>query len=161
MNEQLYLLAGGLVFAGTLLLWLSYTRGRNMVREVMADLYGMPGAMRRLAWVQFFSWFAMFAMWIYTVPAVASTQFGSSDPLSTGYNAGANWAGVLLGSYYGFAVLAATLIAPMVRAVGLRWSHVVNLAAAAVGLISFWWIRNPHWLLLSMVGVGFGWASIL
>lgn len=161
LSDQLYLLAGGLTIAGTLLLWLSQTRSRNVVREVMADLYGMPVAMRRLAWVQFFSWFAMFAMWIYTVPAVAATQFGSLNPLSAGYNEGANWAGVLLGAYYGFAVLAAMLIAPMVRAIGLRWCHFFNLAVAAIGLFSFLWIQNPHWLLLSMVGIGFGWASIL
>ncbi|HUY84115.1 MAG TPA: MFS transporter, partial [Steroidobacteraceae bacterium] len=48
-----------------------------------------------------------------------------------------------------------------VRLAGLRWSHVINLTGAALGLMSFVWIRNPHWLLLGMIGIGFGWASIL
>lgn len=161
LSRQLYLLAGGVMVAGALYLWLSRTRRRGMARQVMADLYHMPAPMRRLAWVQFFSWFPMFAMWLYTTPAVTSVQFGSSDPLSAAYNAGANWVGVLFGAYNGFAVLAAAVIPLMVRLAGLRWSHVINLAAAALGLISFVWVRNPDWLLLSMLGVGFGWASIL
>ncbi len=161
LSRQLYLLAAGLALAGALFLWLSATGNRGMTRQVMADLYGMPAPMRRLAWVQFFSWFAMFAMWIYTTPAVTSLQFGSSNPLSAAYNAGANWVGVLFGAYNGFAVLAAAVIPLMVRLAGLRSSHVVNLTLAALGLISFLWVRDPDWLLLSMLGVGFGWASIL
>jgi len=161
LDRPLYLLAGGLVVAGGLFLWLSRARSRGMVRQVMADLYGMPSAMRRLAWVQFFSWFAMFALWIYTTPAVTAVQFGSSNPLSSAYNAGANWVGVLFGAYNGFAVLAALVIPQLARRAGVRWTHVINLAAAAAGLISFVWIRDPRWLLLSMLGVGFGWASIL
>ena len=161
LDRQLYLLAGGLLLGGALFLWLSRARSRGMLRQVMADLYGMPQAMRRLAWVQFFSWFAMFALWIYTTPAVTAVQFGSSNPLSQAYNAGANWVDVLFGAYNGFAVLAALIIPRIVRRVGLRWTHVINLAAAAAGLISFVWIRDPRWLLLSMLGVGFGWASIL
>lgn len=161
LSRQLYLLAAGLAFAGALFLWLSATRSRGMVRQVMADLYGMPGPMRRLAWVQFFSWFAMFALWIYATPAVTSLQFGSSNPLSAAYNAGANWVGILFGAYNGFAMLAAAVIPLMVRLAGLRLSHVINLALAALGLISFFWVRDPRWLLLSMLGVGFGWASIL
>ena len=161
LGRQLYLLAGGLAVGGVLFLWLSRSRSRGMVRQVMADLYGMPQAMRRLAWVQFFSWFAMFALWIYTTPAVTAVQFGSSDPLSSAYNAGANWVDVLFGAYNGFAMLAALVIPQMVRRAGVRWTHVINLTAAAAGLISFVWVRDPDWLLLSMLGVGFGWASIL
>ncbi len=161
LEQQLYLLAGGLAIGGALFLWLSRSRSRGMVRQVMADLYGMPRSMRRLAWVQFFSWFAMFALWIYTTPAVTAVQFGSSNPLSSAYNAGANWVDVLFGAYNGFAVLAALIIPQIVRRAGVRWTHVINLAAAAAGLISFLWVRDPRWLLLSMLGVGFGWASIL
>jgi maltose/moltooligosaccharide transporter len=40
-------------------------------------------------------------------------------------------------------------------------SHLVNLWLGGAGLLSFLLIRDPHWLLLSMVGVGFAWASIL
>ncbi|HXD37451.1 MAG TPA: MFS transporter, partial [Rhodanobacter sp.] len=103
----------------------------------------------------------LFAMWIYTTPAVTQVQFGTTDPHSVAYNAGANWVGVLFAAYNGFAALAAIVIPWMARVFGLRVSHLVNVALGGAGLISFALIRDPHWLLLSMVGVGFAWASIL
>jgi maltose/moltooligosaccharide transporter len=160
LAKELYLLAGGLLVFGALFAWLSRTKSRGMVRQVMGDLYGMPGPMRKLAWVQFFSWFALFAMWIYTTPAVTSMQFGSSDPRSAAYNAGANWVGVLFAASNVFVIAGAVVIPFMVRRLGLRWSHLVNLAAGGLGLASFAWVRSPHWLLLSMAGVGFASASI-
>jgi maltose/moltooligosaccharide transporter len=160
-SAQLYLLAGGVFAFGASFLWLRFTRSSGMARQVVADLYGMPPPMRRLAWVQFFSWFGLFAMWIYATPAVAAMQFGNGDPQSAAYNAAANWVGVLFGAYNGFAMLAAAAIPWMVRAMGLRWSHLVNLALCGLGMASFAFVREPNWLLLSMLGVGFGWASIL
>ncbi|HEY7888108.1 MAG TPA: MFS transporter [Steroidobacteraceae bacterium] len=160
LAPELYLLSGGLIVFGALFAWLSATASRGMVRQVMGDLYGMPGPMRRLAWVQFFSWFALFAMWIYTTPTVTSVQFGSADPQSLAYNTGANWVGVLFATGNCFLIAGAVLIPLMVRLLGLRWSHLVNLAAGGLGLASFAWIRSPEWLLLSMAGVGFATASI-
>jgi len=111
--------------------------------------------------VQFFSWFALFAMWIYTTAAVTEVHYGSTDTTSAAYNDGANWVGVLFAAYNGFAALAAVVIPWMVRRWGLRASHLVNVVLGGIGLLSFAVIRDPHWLLLSMVGVGFAWASIL
>ncbi|MCP1373708.1 MFS transporter [Dyella lutea] len=161
LEKELYLLAGGLVGFGALFVWLSRTASQGALRQIMGDLYGMPGPMRRLNWVQFFSWFAMFAMWINTTPAVAERFYGSTDTTSAAYNEGANWAGVLMGTYNGVGVLAAIVIPLLVRAIGLRMSHLVNLWLGGIGLLSFLLIRDPHWLVASMVGVGFAWASIL
>jgi maltose/moltooligosaccharide transporter len=117
--------------------------------------------MRRLAPVQFFSWLALFSMWIYTTAAVAQVHFGSADPHSAAYNRGANWVGVLFAAYNGFAAVAAVCIPFMVRRLGLRVSHLVNLWLGALALLSFLFIRDPNWLLLSMLAMGFAWASIL
>jgi len=160
-KNELYLLAALLIVSGGLFVWRSFTRGGGMLGQIMGDLYGMPEAMRKLAWVQFFSWFALYAFWIYTTPAVTAVQFHSSDPQSAAYNAGANWVGVLLAVYNGVTVAAAALIPWMVRAMGMRWTHLVNVSMAGLGLISIAYIHNPDWLIVSMVGVGFGWASIL
>jgi maltose/moltooligosaccharide transporter len=127
----------------------------------MSDFEAMPDTMRRLAPVQFFSWLALFAMWIYTTPAVAQVHFGSSDPGSDAYNEGANWVGVLFAGYNGFAALAAVVIPLMVQRLGIRVSHLINLVIGGVALLSFHGIRDPDWLLVSMVGIGFAWASIL
>lgn len=136
-------------------------KAHSGIAEVANDMYRMPKTMKQLAVVQFFSWFALFAMWIYTTAAVTQVHFGSSDPSSVAYNEGANWVGVLFAAYNGFAALAAMVIPWMVRAVGVRASHLVNACLGGLGLLSFLWIRDPQWLLLSMVGVGFAWASIL
>ena len=161
LAKELYLLAGMLFAYGFALLALASTRADNAFAQIMSDLHAMPNEMRRLAVVQFFSWFALFAMWIYTTAAVTSVHYGSSDPTSVAYNEGANWVGVLFAAYNGFAALAAIVIPQMVRALGLRLSHLANLWIGGVSLVSFFFIRDPQWLLLPMVGIGFAWASIL
>jgi maltose/moltooligosaccharide transporter len=161
LERELYLLAGGIIAFGLSQLWLSVRQRGGMFTQIMSDMHTMPDAMRRLAWVQFFSWFALFAMWIYTTAGVAQVHFGSTDPDSAAYNNGANWVGVLFAAYNGFAALAALVIPLMVRRWGLRVSHLVNLWLGGAGLVAFLLIRDPHWLLLPMVGVGFAWASIL
>jgi len=161
LEKEVYLLASGLIVFGLLFTWLSHTRSHGMLREVMGDLYGMPTSMRRLAGVQLFSWFALFAMWIYTTAGVTQTIYATTDTSSSAYNEGANWVGVLFAAYNGFGALAAVVIPLMVRQWGLRISHVMNLCLGGAGLLSFLYIRDPRWLLASMVGVGFAWASIL
>jgi maltose/moltooligosaccharide transporter len=161
LDRQLYVLAGGIAVYGSALLLLAAGRREGAFATIMADLHDMPAAMRKLAVVQFFSWFALFAMWIYTTGAVTGTFYGSTDTGSAAYNEGANWVGVLFAAYNGFAALAAIVIPWMVRLWGLRISHLVNVSLGGLGLLSFLWLRDPQWLLLSMVGVGFAWASIL
>ena len=117
--------------------------------------------MAQLAVVQFFSWFALFAMWIYTTATVTSVYYGSTDTASAAYNTGANWVGVLFAAYNGFAALAAIAIPAMARHWGLRKSHLFNVALGAIGLASIPFMPNENWLMLSMVGIGFAWASIL
>jgi len=161
LDRQLYLVCGGALLWGVA----QYLHGRGLragaLTTFMRDLATMPQAMRRLAPVQFFSWLALFSMWIYTTAAVAQVHFGATDPHSDAFNNGALWVGVLFGAYNGFAALAAAVIPLMVRRLGLRLSHLVNVWLGAAALLSFVVIRNPNWLLLSMVGMGFAWASIL
>jgi maltose/moltooligosaccharide transporter len=159
--KELYIFFALLLAYGIALLLRSVVAGTGAFGHIMDDLHDMPATMRQLAVVQFFSWFALFSMWIYTTATVSGVHFGSDDPTSAAYNEGANWVGVLFAAYNGFAALAAILIPRMVRRWGLRVSHLVNATLGGLGLLSFAVIRDPQWLLLSMVGVGFAWASIL
>ena len=160
-DPQLYLLGVGALLWGLACLVFRGRPGPGGFNTLMEDLTQMPPTMRQLVPVQFFSWLALFAMWIYTTSAVAARFFGSSDPQTLAYNDGANWVGILFGAYNGFAALAAALIPIMVRRFGLRVSHLLNLCLGGAGLVSFLWIQDSRWLLASMVGVGFAWASIL
>lgn len=128
---------------------------------VLNDFQDMPQTMKQLAWVQFFSWFALFAMWIYTTAAVTSHIYGTSDPTSALYNEGANWVGVCFGAYNGIAAVVAFLIPVLARRTSRKAAHAVCLVAGAAGLLSVFVIQNPTHLLGSMVGVGIAWASIL
>ncbi|UXI68118.1 MFS transporter [Tahibacter amnicola] len=161
LDRQLYLLGAGLLLYGALVGVLARRRSSGMVATILADLRDMPDIMRRLAVVQFFSWFALFAMWIYTTAAVAQVHFGATDARSPAYNEGANWVGVLFAAYNGFAMLAAMAIPPLARRIGARGAHAVNLLVGAASFLSIGLIPEPTWLLVPMMGIGVAWASIL
>jgi maltose/moltooligosaccharide transporter len=128
---------------------------------ILNDFQDMPGTMKQLAWVQFFSWFALFAMWIYTTPAVTSRIYGATDTTSALYNEGANWVGVGFGTYNGVAAVVAFAIPILARRTNRKTAHAICLACGALGLLSILVLENPRYLLGSMVGVGIAWASIL
>ena len=165
LDKQLYVLAGGFTVFGLLQVVTSLLQNNdkidNGLYHIMHDLFHMPRVMRQLAVVQFFSWFAMFAMWIYGTSGVTSHHFGTTDVASTAYNEGANWVGVLFGAKFGIAALAAIFIPIVARRLGCRLSHLVNMMIGGIGLISFLFIDDPKLLLVSMVGVGIAWGSIL
>src|SRR5690606_3596146 len=126
-DRMLYVLAGMLAAYGLLLLLARVLPPGGMLPSIAGDLRAMPRTMRRLAVVQSFSGFALFAMWISTTAAVACTHYGSNDPTSAAYNDGANWVGVLFAAYNGFAALAAVVIPWLAGRLGLRGTHVFNL----------------------------------
>jgi maltose/moltooligosaccharide transporter len=165
LDKQLYILAVGAIAFGLLQIvtGMMQTGGRtgNGLYQIMEDLFHMPRVMKQLAVVQFFSWFALFAMWIYSTAAVTAYHFGATDVTSPAYNEGANWVGVLFAAYNGFAALAAIVIPLMARLLGCRITHLVNLCIGGVSLLSFLFIRDPAWLIVPMIGVGIAWASIL
>ena len=132
-----------------------------MLHAIVNDLFGMPKVMRQLAVVQMLTWFALFAMWIYTTAAVGRHHFGATDPDSPAFQEGANWVGLLFAAYNGFAALAALFLPALARALGRRGAHLLCLVAGGLGLASFALIDDPRWLMLPMVGVGIAWASIV
>lgn len=165
LEKELYLLAAGLTSFGIIQFIAGQLQRQNKTDngfyQVVNDVFIMPEAMKQLAWVQFFSWFTLFAMWIYTTSAVTSFHYGSSDTSSAAYNDGADWVGILFAAYNGFAALAALCIPIIVKRVGLKLAHAINLVLGALGLASFIFINDPSLLIWPMIGVGFAWASIL
>ncbi len=164
LEKELYILSGGIAAFGLLQIVvgaLHAAKASNGVTEIVDDMFRMPEAMRGLAIVQFFSWFALFSMWIYTTAAVTAVHYGTSDTTSAAYNTGADWVGVLFGVYNGVAALAAFAIPMLARRTGRRGAHAINLTLGGLGLIGIAVIRDPALLWLPMIGVGFAWASIL
>lgn len=161
IDKQLYLVGAGALVWGIALMVQKKGAPKGLFSTIMLNIETMPATMKKLAPVQFFSWLALFAMWIYTTSAVCHHWFGSHDPSSAAYNEGANWVGVLFAAYNGFAALASIVLPSIAKKIGLRWTHLINVWLGGLGLLSFLFIRDPNWLLISMLGVGFAWASIL
>jgi maltose/moltooligosaccharide transporter len=162
---QVLILSAGVALVGLLLITsgLLQRAGRyhNGFVTILNDFQDMPHTMKQLAWVQFFSWFALFAMWIYTTPAVTNHIYGTSDTTSSLYNEGANWVGVGFGMYNGVAAVVAFALPVLARRTSRRIAHAICLACGALGLLSILGLKDPQYLLGSMVGVGIAWASIL
>jgi maltose/moltooligosaccharide transporter len=165
LEKELYVLGGGLLIFGMVhLLAVLYIRqGRSYLGMVhmVKDLNSMPKTMVDLAYVQFFSWFALFSMWIYTTPAVTSYIYGATATTSTAYNEGADWVSVLFGIYNGIAALAALFLPILAKYTSRRVTHFIALMCGGIGLLSIYFIKDPDMLLASMVGIGIAWASIL
>jgi maltose/moltooligosaccharide transporter len=162
---QVMILSVGLGITGLLLIasGLLQRSGRHDSGfvTILNDFQDMPHTMKQLAWVQFFSWFALFAMWIYTTAGVTSHVYGTTDTTSALYNEGANWVGVGFGVYNGVAAAVAFGIPVLARRTSRKIAHAICLIVGAAGLASVYLIPDPRWLLGSMVGVGVAWASIL
>lgn len=131
------------------------------VLTIVEDIADMPPILRRLAFVQFFTWFALFALWVYAVPVVAARQFGASQPGSAAYGASADWVGVLFAIYNGISALLALALPLAIERVGRRTTYALCLAAGAAGLLGFTLAPTPAMLLLPAVGLGCAWAAIL
>ena len=129
--------------------------------SIVNDLYHMPKTMKQLAAVQFFSWFALFAMWIYTTPAVTRHIYGATDTASALYNEGADWVGVLMAVYNGFAAIMAFAIMWIAKITNRKTVHFISLVIGGLSLGSFYVIKDPNLLLISELGIGLAWASIL
>lgn len=128
---------------------------------VFNDFYEMPKTMKELSVVQFFSWFALFAMWIYTTPAVTHHIYGATDPTSELYNKGANWVGILMAVYNGFAAVMAFVLVWLAKRTNRKIVHMISLLCGGLAFFSFYVIKDPTFLLVSELGIGLSWASIL
>ena len=241
-EKELYIVTGGFSSFGLLLLVATFIRKKghtsNGLVVAMEDFYAMPRTMKQLALVQFFSWFALFSMWIYATAGVTSHLYemtlsesevsalenaastyvpiglakdssgiykdvlgdlaGYRDDLTSGdnevvcsmrvvnffishgtklelkagmhermlfiqkeYNTGADWVGIAFAAYNGFAALVAFALPVFSGWSSRKITHALCLVIGSIGLISVYFLPGPNWLILSMLGVGVAWASIL
>ncbi|MGI8931566.1 MAG: MFS transporter [Sphingomicrobium sp.] len=166
LEKEVYLL-GGLLIAYGLASVIAIMQARgghssNMLSSIVGDFAGMPPIMKRLALVQFFSWSALFIMWINTTPVVAQYFYGSADAASPAYQEGSNWVGVLFAVYNGVAAIAALTLLPfLAKRIGKTNTHIVGLLCGAAGYASFFLFKDSQHLLIAEVGIGIAWASIL
>ena len=166
LEKELYLLgallAGYGVLRGVGIVLAKGGRDSGMLASIVGDFSGMPDVMKRLALVQFFSWSALFVMWIYTTPVVTQYVFGSTDTASEAYNAGATYVGRLFAVYNLVAAFAALLLLPWLsRKFGQVTTHTICLLSGAIGYLGFFFLRDADLLMVCEVFIGIAWAGIL
>lgn len=132
-------------------------------RSFFSILKDIPVTMWRLAIVQFFSWFALFLLWVYTTDGVAQHVWGTlpQDKTSAAYNEAGNWVGVIFGIYSLIAAIYSVFIPRIASKFGRKGTYMLSLCAGSIGLISMIFIHNQYGLILSMLGIGIAWAAIL
>lgn len=169
LKKDLYVLTLGLISLGGIILIISgfLQKGKNYQNgfvTIVNDFQFMPKVMRQLAWVQFFSWFSLFSMWIYTTSAVTEHIYKTTDTTSLAYNTGANQVGEMFANYNIIAAAVAFLLPLLAKKTSRKFTHFIALVLGGLGLMSLYFITNPtrftiEWL--PMIGVGIAWASIL
>ena len=130
--------------------------------DIFSDFKKMPLTMRQLSSVQFFSWFGLFGMWVFSTPAIAHHIYGLSlDDHGSAYQIAGDWVGILFGVYNAVSAVYAFFLPAIAKKIGRKLTHAVSLAFGGLGLISIYFVPNENWLFLSMFGIGIAWASIL
>lgn len=138
-------------------------RSFGFMRGLLYSIKHMPIAMRQLGLVQFFSWFALFLMWVFTTPAIAEHIYGvtAGDTTSIAYADAGNWVGILFGVYNAFSALYALCLPRIAKLLGQKRTHALSLIIGGIALLAIYFIKDPNVLLVSMIGVGIAWGSIL
>jgi maltose/moltooligosaccharide transporter len=131
------------------------------LNEIIGGFAKMPKTMVQLAFVQFFTWTALFAMWIYTGTAIADNVYGTTDARSPAYQAAGNWVGIMFAVYSGVSALAAFILPVFARATSRKVVHATCLAIGGASLASMFMITQKEMLVVPMIGIGIAWASIL
>lgn len=131
------------------------------VHEIVEAIREMPATMKQLAVVQVFTWLGLFSMWLFFVPACARQCFGATDPASEAYSRGAEWGNFCFAIYSVVCFGIALFLPWLAKHTSRKAVHSLALVCGGLGLLSTGWFTNPYLLLLTMVGVGIAWASIL
>jgi len=131
--------------------------------DIFTDFAMMPRTMRQLSWVQFFSWFGLFGLWVFATPAIAGHIYGldPNNSQSAAYQNAGDWVGILFGVYNGVSAIFAFFLPAIAKKVGRKKTHTISLIIGALGFLSIYIMPDENWLILSMIGIGVAWASIL
>lgn len=131
--------------------------------NILTDFMNMPKVMVQLGVVQFFSWFALFSMWVFTTPAIAQHiyKLSPSDTSSTHYADAGNWTGLLFGVYNLVSAVYAVFLPYLFKRIGKKKAHICSLSAAGIGLLSIYFIHDVELLIIPMIAIGLAWGSIL
>ncbi len=140
-----------------------------------------PKTMLQLAIVQFFSWFAMYIMWVYTTPAVSQHVWGCEigDSSSQAAQDAGDWIGILFAGYSLFAALFSVFMSRLANKIGRKTVYSFALLIGGIAYTSMYLFKGGDMMhvnllftqvdvpssallwMFPMIGVGIAWAAIL
>ncbi len=138
--------------------------------DKLSDFFGlmktMPSTMKQLALVQFFSWFALFIMWVYTMPAIAQHIWNIDakwfDPhylesvgtipehIAKAKGTAGDWVGIIFAAYSFFAAIASLIMAKVANKVGRKLTYSLSLLAGGIGYLSIMFMQNSELTLVNL-----------
>jgi maltose/moltooligosaccharide transporter len=131
------------------------------ISEIAHAIGDMPQTLWQLALVYLFQWYAMFVYWQYVSLSVAQSVWGATPANKEAYGQAVGWTGLINGFYNVVTFLSAFGLMWMAKRYAPKLVHACCVALAAVGLIIFPHITNPHLLFAPMIGFGIAWASMM
>ncbi|MCW8833376.1 MAG: MFS transporter [Colwellia sp.] len=140
------------------------------IGEKLSEFFGlmktMPTTMKQLAIVQFFSWFALFIMWVYTMPAISqhiwSVDAKWFDPhylesvgaipehIAKAKGTAGDWVGIIFAAYSLFAAIASLFMAKIANKIGRKLTYSLSLLAGGIGYLSIMLMQNPELVLVNL-----------
>jgi len=133
----------------------------ELLREISSAFGDMPRTMKQLAVVQFFTWLGLFCMWMFFGLMTSYHIFGANSSSDPRFALGQEWGGNAFAVYSIVCFAVAFLLPKIANATSRKTVHTISLICGGLGLLSVYFIQDSWLLLLSMVGVGIAWASIL
>lgn len=110
--------------------------------------------------VQFFTWLALFALWIYATPVITRYVFKSTDAESVAFENGTTWVGICFAFYSTLAALLAFVIPKILKYISKSRLHAVALLIGSVGLLLLFIVKEKYLLFFSFSFIGIAWSSI-
>ncbi len=179
---------GAIVFMGAILWTIFKTKEYSPQERIDMGIveaeqpkvkFSIPMTMWKLGLIQFFSWFGLFCMWVYTTTALREHTYGlpsidslkeileqnpsdkiALSQLALSENLG-DWVGILFGIYNGVSAIFALLIPIIAVKIGKSRTHMVSLVMGGMGLILMYFMPDKNAMILPMIFIGIAWASIL
>ncbi|NBC57044.1 MAG: MFS transporter [Bacteroidetes bacterium] len=138
-------------------------KDKAKLTDIFVDFVKMPTTMKQLSWVQFFSWFALFGMWVFSTPAIAQHFYNlpHTDSSSEAFNNAGDWVGILFGIYNLVSIPVALSLGKISKYIGRKSTHMYALIIGGISFMSIYIMPDRYWLILPMIGIGIAWASIL
>lgn len=129
--------------------------------EIGSAIREMPQAMRTMAWMSLFQWYAMCCYWAYRVPSISMALFGTSDGSTAQFREADLLSGPMGAFYNAVAFVAAFAMAPLARKVGAVRLHATCLVLTGLAMIAMPMMNSapPMWLMMGIMGLG--WGSIM